>query len=234
MTHLILASGSPRRHELLARLTPDFTILTSPVEEVGSTLMPEWHAEPIELPQPYLVPEEHDPRLWAWRKAMDVVATNAIPIGMLVLGADTVVVGSTELLGKPRDAAHARAILQTLRGIEHYVVTGFVVLRAADGFKADTIHQGATVTKVVMGDYSDAQIEAYIANGESMDKAGAYALQGLGGKLVDRVEGCRTNVVGLPLCTVRRALEAGGTQLLAVPESGYCGYCLIEESAASE
>jgi septum formation protein len=225
MTHLVLASGSPRRHELLARLVADFTILTSPVEEAGSTLMPEWHPELIELPPPYLIPEEHDPRLWAWRKAMDVLSTNPIPTNTLILGADTVVVGPSELLGKPKDTAHARAILQTLRGIEHYVVTGFVVLRAAEGHTAETIRQGATVTKVLMGDYSDAQIEAYIATGEPMDKAGAYALQGLGGKFVERVEGCRTNVVGLPLCAARRALEAGGAELLAVPEGGYCGYC---------
>jgi septum formation protein len=234
MTHLILASGSPRRHELLARLLTDFAILTSPVEEAGSTLMPDWYAEPIALPPPYHIPEEHDPRLWAWRKAMDVLTTNAIPANTLILGADTVVVGPADLLGKPRDAAHARAILQTLRGREHYVVTGFVVLRATDGQMADTIRQGATVTRVVMADYSDTEIDAYIATGEPMDKAGAYALQGLGGKFVEQVEGCRTNVVGLPLCAVRRALEAGGAALLAVLEGGYCGYCPIEESAASQ
>ncbi|HYO49988.1 MAG TPA: Maf family protein [Chloroflexia bacterium] len=229
MTHLILASGSPRRHELLARLLTGFAILTSPVEEAGSTLMPEWHAEPVELPPPYLIREEHDPRLWAWRKAMDVFSTNTIPANTLILGADTVVVGPAELLGKPKDTAHAQAILQTLRGIEHYVVTGFVLLRARGNHTAETIQQGATITRVVMGDYSDADIEAYIVTGEPMDKAGAYALQGLGGKLVERVEGCRTNVVGLPLCAIRRALEAGGAELLAVPEGGYCGYCPIEE-----
>jgi septum formation protein len=234
MNQLILASGSPRRHELLARLLTDFTILTSFVEEAGSTLMPEWHPEPVELPPPYLIPEEHDPRLWAWRKAMDVLNTNIIPANTLIVGADTVVVGPADLLGKPRDTAHARAILQTLRGIEHYVVTGFVVLRATGVHTAETIQQGATVTNVVMGDYSDAEIDAYIATDEPMDKAGAYALQGLGGKFVERVDGCRTNVVGLPLCAVRRALEAGGAALLAVPEGGYCGYCPIEESPASQ
>ncbi|HET6312757.1 MAG TPA: Maf family protein, partial [Chloroflexia bacterium] len=180
MNHLILASGSPRRHELLARLTPDFTILTSPVEEVGSTLMPEWHLESVELPLPYHIPEEHDPRLWAWRKAMDVLNTNATPANTLILGADTVVVGLSDLLGKPRDVAHARTILETLRGIEHFVVTGLVVLQAKGDLTADTIQRGATVTRVIMGDYPDAAIEAYIATGEPMDKAGAYALQGLG------------------------------------------------------
>jgi septum formation protein len=228
MTHLVLASGSPRRHELLARLITDFAILTSPVEEAGSTLMPDWRLEPVELPPPYFIPEEHDPRLWAWRKAMDVLSTNPIPTNTLMLGADTVVVGPAELLGKPKDTAHARAILETLRGIEHYVVTGFVVLRTTGDHTAETIRQGATITKVVMGDYSDTEIEAYIATGEPMDKAGAYALQGLGGKLVERVEGCRTNVVGLPLCAVRHALEAGGAELLAVPGGGYCGYCMLE------
>jgi septum formation protein len=229
MTHLILASGSSRRHELLARLISEFTILTSPVEEAGSSLMPEWRLESVELPPPYLIPEEHDPRLWAWRKAMDVLTTNPISTNTLILGADTVVVGPSELLGKPKDSTHARAILETLRGIEHYVVTGFVVLRATGDHTAETIRRGATVTKVVMGNYSDAEIEAYVATGEPMDKAGAYALQGLGGKLVERVEGCRTNVVGLPLCAVRRALEAGGAGLLAMPEGGYCGYCSMEQ-----
>src|SRR5215210_7855094 len=123
MSYLVLASGSPRRRELLGRLLERFEILTSAVEETGSAREPELPIPPLELPAPYNVPIDADPRLWAWRKATDVAEQYAesLPPGMLVLGADTVVIGPGEVLGKPSDQEHAFRMLCGLRGRWHYV-----------------------------------------------------------------------------------------------------------------
>lgn len=115
-------------------------------------------------------------------------------------------------------------MLYLLRGREHYVVTGFVLLRVEQG-GATTVHQEAVSAQVVMRAFGGREVENYLATGESMDKAGAYALQGLGGRLVERVEGCRTTVIGLPLCRVRAALASAGATLLPHPEEGYCAFC---------
>ncbi len=119
----------------------------------------------------------------------------------IVLGADTIVVLGTEVLEKPIDAADARAMLAKLSGREHTVITG-VCLR----------HQGGEVvssesTRVRFLPLSAEEISAYVASGEPMDKAGAYAIQGLASKFVDRVEGCYFNVIGLPLSWVYRNLK---------------------------
>ena len=97
-------------------------------------------------------------------------------------------------------------MLRELRGRQHEVVTGVAVVEAPAGRETAT----AVVTRVLMREYSEAEIEAYVATGEPFDKAGAYAIQGAGGALVGKVEGCYTNVVGLPLTTTRRLLEAFG------------------------
>jgi septum formation protein len=116
-------------------------------------------------------------------------------------------------------------MLYLLRGREHYVVTGFVLLRIERGVAISTLHHEAVKAQVVMRAFDEAEVEDYLATGESMDKAGAYALQGLGGRLVARVEGCRTTVIGLPVCRVRAALEAAGAALLPYPSAGYCTFC---------
>ncbi len=128
MPDLILASGSPRRLELIRRIVPAFRSLASPVEETGSTRMPDITIPPLFLAPPFPVPAEQDPRLWAWRKAADIIESNGdtIAAGSLVLGADTVVVGPGRLLGKPKSREQAIEMLELLRGIYHYVVTGFV------------------------------------------------------------------------------------------------------------
>jgi septum formation protein len=224
---IVLASGSPRRHELLARLVPSFDVLSSPVEEQGDARMPGWERAPVSLPGPFRVPPESDPRLWAWRKAADVAEQHRsrLPEGTLVLGADTIVVAPGSILGKPTTVGDARDMLYMLRGREHYVVTGFVLLRV-EREAVVTLHHEATTAQVVMRDFAESEVEDYLATGESMDKAGAYALQGLGGSLVQRVEGCRTTVIGLPVCRVRAALEANGAALLPYPAEGYCTFCL--------
>ena len=126
--------------------------------------------------------------------------------GAIVLGADTEVVLDGRLLGKPRDAADAALILKALRGRIHEVITGVALVEAPAG-REET---AAVTTRVRMGGYTDAEIEAYVATGEPLDKAGAYAVQGLGGRLIAQVDGCFSNVVGLPVTTTRRLLVRWG------------------------
>ena len=128
----------------------------------------------------------------------------------VILGADTEVVLDGRLLGKPRDPVDAARMLRELRGREHEVITGLAVVEL-DAPGATPRQETTSVTsRVRMGDYDDAAIEAYVATGEPLDKAGAYAVQGLGGRLVADVAGCFTNVVGLPLTTTRALLERRG------------------------
>jgi septum formation protein len=124
----------------------------------------------------------------------------------VVLGADTEVVLDGRYLGKPRDAADAARMLRALSGRTHEVVTGLALVDAPSG-REETL---AVTTRVTMLDASDEDIAAYVATGEPLDKAGAYAVQGLGARLVARVDGCFTNVVGLPVETARRLLERWG------------------------
>lgn len=204
-------------------------MLTSQVEEQGDERFPGWTIEPVALPEPFTIEVTSDPRLWAWRKASDVVQQNpkSVAPGAIVLGADTVVVAPHRLLNKPTSLDDAREMLYLLRGRDHYVVTGFVVLECSDS-GLSTLHSEAVTARVVMRQFSSEEVEDYLASGESMDKAGAYALQGLGGKLVERVEGCRTTVIGLPLCRVRTALETACVGLVSYPEGGYCSSCCAE------
>ena len=110
-------------------------------------------------------------------------------------------------LGKPASRHDARRMLRALRGRTHEVVTA-VVVREADAAGRELTE--TVVSRVVMRAYTDEEIDAYVATGEPDDKAGAYAVQGAGGRLVRRVEGCYTNVVGLPLTTTARLLQAFG------------------------
>lgn len=124
----------------------------------------------------------------------------------VVLGADTEVVLDGRYLGKPRDAADAARMLRELGGRTHEVVTGLALVDAPSG-REETL---AVTTRVTMIDAGAEEIAAYVATGEPLDKAGAYAIQGQGARLVSRVDGCLTNVVGLPVETTRRLLERWG------------------------
>ena len=135
-----------------------------------------------------------------------VVALEVAPSPALVLGADTEVVLDGRLLGKPRDAAHAVEMLEMLRGRVHEVITGLAVVEAVTGRE----EAEAVTSRVRMGDYSAAEIEAYVATGEPFDKAGAYAIQGGAAPFVRRVIGSYTNVVGLPIDEVCDLLERAG------------------------
>lgn len=129
----------------------------------------------------------------------------------VVLGADTEVVLEGEPLGKPAGPEEARAMLRRLRGRSHEVVTGLAVVDAAGGGQAST----AVLTRVVMRAYPDEAIETYVASGEGLDKAGAYAIQGRGAELVAGYVGSYTNIVGLPLAATRRLLAEFGISVKA-------------------
>jgi len=124
----------------------------------------------------------------------------------IVLGADTVVTIDGDALGKPADPAHARAMLRRLRGREHEVITGVAVVDAGSGRAERT----AVTSRVRMAASADADIDAYVATGEPLDKAGAYAIQGAGGVLVAGYEGSYSNVVGLPLYETMSLLGGEG------------------------
>ena len=140
--------------------------------------------------------------------AADLRSAGDVPA--VVLGADTEVVLDGRLLGKPRDAADAVRMLGLLRGRTHEVITGLAVVEVGSPGPALPQETAAVTSRVRMAEYSDADIERYVATGEPLDKAGAYAVQGLGGRLVASVDGCLTNVIGLPLTTTRALLERRG------------------------
>lgn len=144
----------------------------------------------------------------AARKARAVAARVAEGV---VLGADTVVVLDGAALGKPAGPEEARAMLRRLRGREHEVITGIAVVEAGQGREASR----AVVSRVLMARYPDATLDAYVASGAPLDKAGAYAIQDLGGALVARLDGSYTNVVGLPLEETRELLERFGVSVSA-------------------
>jgi septum formation protein len=130
-----------------------------------------------------------------------------------VLGADTIVVIDGRALGKPANADDARVMLRALRGRTHEVMTGIAVLDAASGRHATE----TVISRVTMAAYTERDIEAYVATGEPLDKAGAYAIQGAGGALVARLEGSRSNVVGLPLAATAELLRRFGVAVSVPP-----------------
>ena len=185
MARFILASASPRRRELLERAGYTFEILVSDVDE--------------SLPAG-ITPEEAV-RLNAARKAQAVAANRP---GAVVLGCDTVVAIDGAILGKPQDEGEAKQMLRHLSGNTHTVYSGVCI---TDGTK-ETVF--AVATDVTFYALSDRTIDAYVATGEPMDKAGAYGIQGLGCGLVREISGDYSNVVGLPLSESARALAAFG------------------------
>jgi septum formation protein len=191
-TRLILASGSPRRRELLAELRLPFDLVASEEPENLS------HGADAEAQAIAL----------AERKAQAVAGGLA---SGLVLGADTIVALDAELLGKPADEAEAARMLRRLSGREHSVVTGVALVDAETG----ACQTGAATSHVRFRPLTEEEIAAYVATGEPRDKAGAYAIQGLGANLVAGLSGCYANVVGLPLCEVARLLTASGVTLPA-------------------
>ena len=186
---IVLASASPRRRELLAQVGIDFQVVPSTADE---TLLANE------------TPETHVIRL-SCDKAMEV-ANRAGQTGRWYIGSDTVVVRDGDILGKPADAAEATQMLVSLSGRAHRVISGYAV---HDREKDRTL-SAAVTTRVFFKELTTREIEGYIATNEPFDKAGSYAIQGIGSFMVPSIEGSYTNVVGLPLCEVIAALEELG------------------------
>ena len=175
---LILASQSPRRRELLARMGLSFTVSAADIDETMD----------------------------AEKKPFDEVAR----LYAVIVAADTVVVLKDRMLGKPRTAEEAAAMLTSLSGRDHQVMTG-VTVRRGSRTVTDTV-----VTHVWFRPLSQQEIAAYVATGEPMDKAGAYGIQGYGCTLVEGISGDYYNVVGLPVCLLARILSGFGVDPLAM------------------
>lgn len=181
---LILGSGSPRRSRILEGLGLEFVV------------------DPSGIPEDALEgegPEEHVRRL-SLAKASEVARRHARGT---VLGADTVVLLDGRLLGKPGGPSEALEMLRTIRGRWHEVLTGVAAVRASDGAAAI----GAERTRVLVRNLTDIEVAEYVESGEPLDKAGSYGIQECGAAVVERVEGCFYNVVGLPVVRLCRVLE---------------------------
>lgn len=187
---IVLASASPRRQQLLEQIGCKFTVVISEVIEDNSIDMP-----PADLALAH-----------AKAKALDVAAKCSR--GAVVIGADTIVVLDDRVYGKPNDVDDARRMLIDLSGREHQVISGIAVV------KNHEIWSDYVTTTVHIRRLSSDEIERYIATGEPMDKAGAYAIQGIGTLLVKGIRGCYTNVVGLPLTALSCIMEKAGVRLL--------------------
>ncbi|MDD5018255.1 MAG: Maf family protein [Eubacteriales bacterium] len=180
MRQVILASGSPRRAELLKYIVRDFAVIPNDIPEAA----------------------EGSPR----RQVLKLAAGKAADIAKgypdaVVIGADTLVAIGRRILGKPENAADAADMLRVLSGKTHKVYTGIAVVCGGD------MKTGCGVTKVSFNALTADEIEAYIATGEPMDKAGAYGIQGYGGKFIRRIDGCYFNVMGLPQSMVYHMLK---------------------------
>lgn len=185
---LILASASARRAQILRDAGLPFQIISSAIDEA-----------PMEGESPQdLV------RRLAEQKAQLVAARAIGPA--IIIGADTVVVFNGRILGKPRSAEEARAMLGQLSGRTHAVITGIALIRLPD----EATRQELETTQVTFAPLSDEEISTYVATGEPFDKAGAYAIQGRGGRHITRIDGGYFNVVGLPLGKLYRLLRELG------------------------
>ena len=182
---LVLASASERRRALLTQTGLSFQVLPARVEEFR---------RPGEDPAACVV------RL-SQEKAGEAAARS--PAGSLILAADTAVVDGSDMLGKPEDSAGAARILRRLRGRTHQVVTGLTLLDT----RADRTVSEVCQTEVSMRAYGDDELATYVASGDPLDKAGAYAIQHAEFRPVEKLNGCYANVVGLPLCHFTRALR---------------------------
>lgn len=190
---IILASGSPRRRELLSMLGLPFEVIVSDSDESTPA---DWTPEMIV-------------RGLALRKAEAVIPA-AGKRNVVIVGSDTIVVQDGKVLGKPVDKQDSRAMLELLQGRTHQVYTGVACIGLPEG----TVSVDHRVTSVTMRTLREEEISAYIATGEPVDKAGSYAIQGLGATLVEGIEGCYFNVVGLPLSLLGGMLKGYGISVL--------------------
>lgn len=183
--HIVLASSSPRRKELMALSGIPFEVFTADIDEACEGAVQE---RVMQIAQ---------------RKAL--AAATKFP-NEFILAADTLVFMSGKVLGKPTDELQARQMLQMLSGQSHKVYTGVCIINGISSL-IDTRYDETTV---IFSGLDDKDIDGYIASGEPMDKAGAYAVQGMGGMFVESLSGSYSNVIGLPMALVRRMLIENG------------------------
>ncbi len=195
---IVLASQSPRRSELLKQLGLDFIVKTSDLDESNSVGL-----EASELVM-HLAHEK------AKIVASEIAEESGSSKEFMVIGADTVVVRDGVILGKPEDSDDAFNMLKSLQGRWHEVMTGIAVI----DMQNSKFTKGIEVTRVKMKELDDEALRSYINTGEPVDKAGAYGIQGLGAVLVERIEGCYFNVVGLPISKLSDILKNYGVHVL--------------------
>ena len=188
---LVLASASPRRRELLTNAGIPFIVQPSEIPE---------------LPREGEAPQACAERL-AREKARDVFRQRPQDF---VLGADTIVIVGGQILGKPRDAADAARMLRLLSGRTHQVTTGVCLIGPDRKGRSCLEDTRSETTLVIISELSDDDIQSYVATGEPLDKAGAYAIQGIASRWISRIEGDYFNVVGLPVSLVYQMLRENG------------------------
>ena len=194
---IVLASASPRRQQYLLDMGLVFSVQTAAI---------------VEHPVDY-----EDPIAFVLRMAREkAAAVRVLFPNAWIIGGDTIVCLGQRILGKPVDSGDAVAQLMALSGREHVVRTGFCVTHAGKGVEVTQ----AVTTKVRFAPFSVATARAYVATGESLDKAGAYAIQGKGACLVQSIEGSYSNVVGLPLCELLQVLREHDVIWPTIPPSG--------------
>lgn len=205
MSRIILASGSPRRKELLEQIGLEFEICPAKGEEVITTNVPEDVVRELSRQKA----EEVASGILAYNEAHSDIVT---PQDILVIGADTVVAYDGQILGKPADEADAKRMLSMLSGNVHSVYTGvtFVII-GKDGRTGESSF--VEKTDVHMFAMSEQEIDRYIASGEPMDKAGSYAIQGKCGIYIEKIDGDYYNVVGLPIARMYQSLKDIGIDL---------------------
>ena len=187
---VILASKSPRRREILSSLGISFEVITPDVEEKVRTTHPMAMASQLALTKALAV-KDRLAQQGAWDEQT------------LIIAADTIVVKGDAVLGKPRDAEDAKRMLRLLSDTEHEVMSGIALVLGS------TILSATDCTKVSFAEMSEEQIDWYVASGEPMDKAGAYAVQGLASMWINGLHGCYFNVVGLPVRRMQALLSEG-------------------------
>jgi septum formation protein len=190
---LVLASASPRRHEILGRLAPNFAVKPAHIDETPR--------------------QDEDPVTYVERLAIEKATAIATP-GSVVIGADTSVVLDGEILGKPRDREHGGEMLRDLADRHHDVVTGVaVVVTSLSGKQSTAV--GHERSDVIVGPISEDRITWYLNTGEGNDKAGGYGLQGAGGLFADVVAGSVSNVIGLPMGRLDQLCREVGVDIVA-------------------
>jgi septum formation protein len=206
---IILASNSPRRRELLALMNLEFQVIAADIDETPLA--------------------EEDPQDYVIRMAADKARAVKIKVNpnSVVIASDTTVVDGDQILGKPRDDADAIRMLSQLRGRDHQVFTAIAVLN----LDSDEMVTDICGTNVPMRNYSDEEMSVYVASGDPLDKAGAYAIQHTGFHPVENLRGCFANVMGLPLCHLTRLLTEFnlqvGTNVPSACQAALRYHCMI-------